>query len=122
MKGKKSGGHKKNRGSEQMVFMEEGETIYGQVLAALGSSRFTVLCSDAITRQCKLRGSMHKTVWVQVNDIVLVSLRNDQNNTGDICKKYYPQEVDILRKNNLIPKDFKQDAEDNQTEFEFERI
>lgn len=105
-----------------MVFTEEGETIYGQVVAALGSSRFEVLCTDAITRKCQLRGNMYKSVWVQTNDIVLVSLRHDAKDTGDICKKYFPQEVKILRENNLIPQNFRQDADDNQAEFEFQRI
>lgn len=115
----KSGG---NKGSEQMVFMEEGETIYGQVLAPLGSSRFSVLCSDTVTRQCKLRGNMRKTVWVQPNDVVLVSLRHDQADSGDICKKYQMHEVKFLRANNLIPENMKQDTEDMKAEFEFQRI
>ncbi|OAG29488.1 translation initiation factor 1A [Nematocida displodere] len=123
MKGKKRGGNRKKGGAnDPMVFMEDGETIYGQVVAALGSSRFEVLCIDAVSRKCQIRGSMHKTVWIQANDIVLVCLRNDQKDTGDICKKYYPSEVKILRENNLIPENFRQDAEDNQAEFEFQRI
>ncbi|KAI5191373.1 translation initiation factor 1A [Nematocida sp. AWRm77] len=122
MKGKKRGGGRKKGHNEPMVFMEEGETIYGQIAGALGSSRFEVLCIDAVSRKCQLRGSMHKSVWVQPNDIVLVSLRHDQKDTGDICKKYFPPEVKILRENNLIPENFRQDAEDNQAEFEFQRI
>ncbi|KAI5184288.1 translation initiation factor 1A [Nematocida homosporus] len=125
MKGKKKGSggkRKKNSANEPMVFMEEGKTIYGQIIAALGSSRFDVLCTDAITRKCQLRGSMYKSVWVQPNDIVLVSLRHDAKDTGDICKKYYPAEVKILRDHNLIAENFKQEAEDNQAEFEFHRI
>lgn len=123
MKGKKRGGSRKKGGAnEPMIFAEEGDTIYGQIVAALGSSRFEVLCTDAVSRKCQLRGSMHKTVWVQPNDIVLVSLRKDLKDTGDICKKYFPGEVKILRENNLIPENFRQDAESNQAEFEFERI
>lgn len=124
MKGKrKSGGKRKNTSNQAMVFMdEEDKTIYGQVVCALGSSRFEVLCIDAISRKCVLRGSMHKSVWVQPNDIVLVSLTEDQKDTGYICKKYFPAEVKILRENNLIPENFKQEAEDNQAEFLFHRI
>ncbi|KAI5172787.1 translation initiation factor 1A [Nematocida sp. LUAm3] len=108
--------------NEPMVFMVEGETIYGQVQSALGSSRFSVLCTDAITRLCQLRGNMYKSVWVQQNDIVLVSLCFDAKDTGYICKKYHPQEIKILRKNNLIPENFKQSAEENQAEYEFQRV
>ncbi|KAI5180428.1 translation initiation factor 1A [Nematocida sp. AWRm80] len=124
MKGKrKDGGRKKNNSNEPMVFMdEEDNTIYGQVVAALGSSRFEVLCIDAIPRKCALRGNMHKSVWVQPNDIVLVAKNDDQKDTGYICKRYLPSEVKILRQNNLIPENFKQDAEDNQGEFEFQKI
>lgn len=102
--------------------MAEGETIYGQVVAPLGFSKFEVLCSDAVTRRCKLRGSLCKSVWIQPNDIVLVSLRHDQNDTGDICKKYQPAEIKILRENNHIPENMRQDAEEVHSEFEFQRI
>jgi initiation factor 1A len=118
----KGGGKRKNKSNDPMVFMEEGETIYGQVVAALGASRFSVLCVDTVTRRCKLRGNMLKTVWVQSNDIVLVSLRPDNNDIGDICKKYQPHEVKILRQSKLIPEDMKQDAGEMQPEFEFQKI
>lgn len=119
---KKKGGKKKAYMDSQrtMVFAEPGVSVYGQVTRAFGTGRFEIACSDAITRICKIRGSFHRRVWIQVNDIVLVSLRGEDEK-GDIFHKYYPYEIKQLRKSNAIPDNFV-DTEATTANIEFDAL
>ncbi|KAF7684559.1 Eukaryotic translation initiation factor 1A [Astathelohania contejeani] len=97
---------KRGNSNRTISYAIEGESIYGQVERPLGNARFEIICSDGVIRICKVRGSLHKRVWIQQNDIVLVSFREGDPNKGDIILKYFPQEVKILRDNKQIPDDF----------------
>jgi translation initiation factor 1A len=74
--------------SKILIIKEEQET-YGQVINALGNNRLMVKCfSDGKDRVCTIRGSMRKKIWINKNDIVLVSLRDFQDDKADIIHKY----------------------------------
>lgn len=45
----------------------------------LGNGRLEGKCFDGTTRLCHIRGKMRKKVWVNANDIVLVGLREYQD-------------------------------------------
>lgn len=87
-------------------YAQEGETIYGQVEDAKGSGRFTVICSDTVTRTCTIRGSMQRSVWIKPGDIVLISFIEGLHDKGIIVQKYYDHEVSDLRKKGEIPNTF----------------
>ena len=69
--------------------------MYGRVLKLLGGCNAMVFCNDNKERLCHIRGNMRRKVWIEVGDIVLISLRDlsDESDTtfierGDICAKY----------------------------------
>jgi len=69
--------------------------MYGRVLKLLGGCNAMVFCNDNKERLCHIRGNMRRKVWIDVGDIVLVSLRDHSDtdykesiNRGDICAKY----------------------------------
>lgn len=90
------------------------ETIYGIVQQSLGNGRFLVLCSDTIVRNCQIRGAMNKKVWIQHDDIVLISFIIGEPLKGLIILRYFDHEVKDLRKKGLIPNKFDDGADDQQ--------
>jgi translation initiation factor 1A len=117
------GGKKKKRAKNGIVENAKLETIdepgleYGQIVKVLGNGRFTVSCyskkDGAIDntvndfnlkdRVCIVCGRMRKRVWININDIVIVSLRDFQNDKGDIVHKYTTDETKQLIKLKVIP-------------------
>jgi translation initiation factor 1A len=69
--------------------------MYGRVLKLLGGCNAMVFCNDNKERLCHIRGNMRRKVWIEVGDIVLISLRDHSGtdhvesiDRGDICAKY----------------------------------
>ena len=136
--GKGGKGHKKRKNKNvddqvrQLIFKEEGQT-YGQIVKVLGNGRFEVECYDKIekvtNRVCNIRGKMRRREWVASGDVVLVSLRDFQDDKADIIMKYYPDEVRKLKEYKEISSNVKtssftgsfteNDKEDNSIVFEF---
>lgn len=109
--GKKKGGHARRAGKRRdeeneraLLFREIGQE-YGQITKMLGDRRVTVRCFDGKTRQCKVRGKMRKRVWVAVGDIVLVSLRDFQDDKGDVVHRYNTTEARNLVIYKELPDD-----------------
>ncbi len=107
------GGKKKKRGKNglvenlKMIFIEEDQ-LYGQVIKILGNNRFHIKCfntgdNENSEKLCILRGKMRKRVWINLNDIVIISLREFENNKADIVHKYTTDEANELKKLKLIP-------------------
>merc|ERR1712032_1585718 len=69
----------------------------------LGNGRCDVLCFDGTKRLCHIRGKMRKKVWVNQGDIVLVSLRDFQDEKGDIITKYTSEEARNLKTYGELP-------------------
>ena len=96
-----------NDGPKEMIFSQEGEE-YAQITKIVGSGYMEVLCftpNGNVTKRAHIRGTMRKRVWMAVGDIVLVSVRDFQNSSCDIEKKYTSDEARILRMKKLIPDD-----------------
>jgi translation initiation factor 1A len=113
---KKTGGgnkHKKKKNNpsnteveRELIFKVENQE-YAQVTKLLGNCRLEVQCFDAKTRLANIRGSMRKKVWIKMNDIVLVSLREYEDNKCDVIYKYESKEVNRLKALDEIPKTVK---------------
>lgn len=103
----------KTSSNRELVFREDGQE-YCKVTKMLGNARIEGECSDGKTRMCKIRGNMSKRrkVWISVGDYVLVSLRDFQDDKGDVIWKYNKDEVKQLVKYNEIVQD-KEDIEDD---------
>lgn len=128
------GGKKKRRGKNLNVNTRPMEYItedqnYGLVLRVLGNGRFLVRCYpqniDNIENSkelvCSVRGKMRRRIYVNLNDIVIVSLRDFQADKGDIIHKYTYDESNILKKKNLIP-EIENSLEKTEVNFEEDSI
>merc|ERR1712178_279471 len=69
------------------------------------------MCFDGKERLCNIRGKMRKKVWIGVGDIVLLGLRDFQDEKADVIQKYNPDEARRLKAQGHIPDNIQLDAE-----------
>ncbi len=104
----KKGGKNYKKGKhvseDPVVFEKQEDQMYGRILKLLGGCNALVYCNDGRERLCHNRGSMRKKVWLGTGDIVLISLRDFDDNAsasttqrGDICARYDPKVIYKLR-------------------------
>merc|ERR1712188_238298 len=129
-KGGKSRRRGKNEGDDkrELVFKEDGQE-YAQVLTMLGNGRLEAQCFDGVKRMCHIRGKMRKRVWVCQGDIVLVGLRDYQDEKGDVILKYSADEARNLKAYGELPETAKinestevEFGDDDDVEFDFDEI
>ncbi|CAO1628778.1 unnamed protein product [Jaminaea pallidilutea] len=108
-KNKGKGGKNRRRGKNEnesekreLIFREEGQE-YAQVLRMLGNGRLEAQCFDGEKRLALIRGKMRKKVWINTGDIILLSLREFQDEKADVIQKYTPDEARDLVKHGEIP-------------------
>ena len=86
---------------------------YAKVLKVNGNGRFRVLCFDGIERMGTVCGQMRKRVWVNLNDIVLVSLWADiQDDKCTIIHKYDLDEAYKLKDLGEFPSQIQIEGEE----------
>jgi translation initiation factor 1A len=84
--------------------LKEDEQEYGKVTKLLGNRRVECECFDGKTRICRIRpGLKRKKQIVKVDSIVLISLRNFQDEKADILTVYTPDQIKKLQKMAEIP-------------------
>ena len=107
-RGNQKGGKKHKRGKKDgyvtkaLRLKEEGQE-YAQITACKGNCRFDVKCFDGTDRIAILCGKMRKRVFVNMQDIVLVSIRDFQDDKCDIIDLYGDTHVHQLKSGNHIP-------------------
>ena len=72
----------------------------------LGNGRLEAFCFDAergVTRLCHIRGKLRKRVWIGVGDIILLGLREFQDQKADIILKYDGDEARSLKTYGELP-------------------
>ena len=118
------GGKKKKRGrgeegKRELVFKEDGQgrvfpsatcfsasfffEEYAQVMKMLGNGRLEAHCFDGKKRLAHIRGKMRKREWVNVGDIILLGLRDFQDDKADVIMKYQPDEARKLKACDELP-------------------
>merc|ERR1711939_382142 len=97
-RGKKTGGDDKR----ELVFKEEGQE-YAQVLKMLGNNRLEAFCFDGVKRLCHIRGKMRRRVWIAQGDIILLGLREFQDDKADVIMKYMADEARNLKVYGELP-------------------
>jgi translation initiation factor 1A len=91
---------KHSSGSYEPAFIDrQSDQMYARVIKVLGSLNMLVYCNDNKTRLCHVRGSMRKKVWINIGDIVLVSLREFEKDAEKSSKTY--EKGDILAKYDI---------------------
>lgn len=112
-KNKGKGGKTRRRGKNEnfgikreLIFKDEGQE-YAQVLRMLGNGRLEAFCFDGVKRLGHIRGKMQKKVWINVGDIILLSLRDYQDEKADVIYKYNPDEARTLKAKGELPENAK---------------
>lgn len=97
----KSGGNKcrkaknvDNNKDGELQFKEDGQD-YATVITLLGNGRCRVLChADGVTRLAIIRGCLKKKkIFIAKDDVVLISLREYQDEKCDLLDKYTSDQV-----------------------------
>lgn len=120
-KGGKKFKKKKDEGDDpndlKNIIFKEVDQEYAQVTALLGNCRLRLNCIDGKTRIGKIRGAIRKKTWISMNDVVLVSLRDFEDDKCDVLHGYKPIQVIYLQKLGEIPSSIKisdKDVDDDQ--------
>ena len=105
-KKKKCGKNKKSNTfgqveKRQLIEADLDGQIYGIVEKALGDRYFEVSCVDNKKRRCKVR---NKRLKIQIQECVIVALRDFDDKNGDIIYRYNADEVRSLQKDGILPK------------------
>jgi translation initiation factor 1A len=117
-RGNQKGGKKHKRGKKDgyatkaLRLKEEGQE-YAQFTALKGNGRFDVKCFDGKDRLAIICGAMRKRKFVNMKDIVLVSLRDFQDSKCDIIDSYDDNQVHQLKSGKHIP-EFVNTGENNE--------
>lgn len=76
---------------------------YAQVVKMLGNGRLEAMCFDGEKRLAHIRGKLRKKVWINQGDIILLSLRDYQDEKGDVILKYTADEARSLKAYGELP-------------------
>ena len=100
----KKGGKKFKKGKKQsfhvkaMIYKDPKEDQeYGKVIRAMGNGRFDIQCFDGKNRMGILAGNMRKKVWVNKDDIILLS-KWEFTTEDDKCSIIHKYDRDESRK------------------------
>lgn len=115
---KNNGGNKTKKGSRKKIQMEarrrtvaelmkeEGQE-YAAVRKINGGGRFNVIGADKVERIGIARATLKRNKkFIEVNQLILVSLRDFEEKFCDIIDIYDGAEVDLLVKNKLVDETF----------------
>jgi translation initiation factor 1A len=96
------GRHDVNVGKRELVLAKEGETVYAIVKTICGNKRVIVIRIDnGATVIGRISGSIH--AWVKKDDVVLVGLRDFQEDKVDVIWRYTQEEARKLSRAGYIP-------------------
>ncbi|KAJ1986252.1 Translation initiation factor 1A [Coemansia spiralis] len=118
----------KENDKRELIFKEVGQE-YAQVVKMLGNGRLEASCFDGTTRLAQIRGSMRKKIWINQGDIILLSLREFQEDKADVIQKYTADEARLLKQYGELPDNAKineggdvmdGEGEDDDVEFDFD--
>lgn len=107
LKSKKKGGNKS--GQEEHIrdleFKQEMEE-YAKVIRLLGDRKILIKLTDGSEIMGVIPGKFRKKIWIAVDDVILVSRREYQQDKVDIIYKYVDKEIRHLIQYQEIPSSF----------------
>ena len=86
----------------ELMLKDEGQE-YAQVQRMLGNGRLEAYCFDGTKRLAIIRGKLQKKCWINQGDIILLSLRDFQDDKADVIYKYNPDEARALKARGELP-------------------
>lgn len=131
-KNKGKGGKTRRRGrannntDDELIEKQEGQ-VYAQILRILGNNHVELSCFDGKMRLGYIAGKLQKRAWMRRDDVVLVNLRDYQDDKADIIVRYTPAQVKMLKKSGAlsatlcIDEDASDDDRDLMFDFDGER-
>lgn len=101
--------HKKQKNANlqetiKIILKEDDSEDYGHVIKMLGNNRVLLECMDKKERLGIIRGSMRKKQWINLNNIVLYSKREYEEDKVDIIFVY---SMEMLNNDNELRNIFK---------------
>jgi translation initiation factor 1A len=117
-KGGKNRRREKNENESEkreLIFKEDGQE-YAQVVKMLGNGRLEAKCFDGPIRLAHIRGKLRKKVWINQGDIILLSLRDYQDEKADVLMKYSADEARSLKAYGELPETAKINETDTYNE------
>jgi translation initiation factor 1A len=127
-KNRRRGKNENDNEKRELTFKEDGQE-YAQVLKMLGNGRLDAQCFDGTKRLAHIRGKLRKKVWINQGDIILLSLRDYQDDKGDVILKYSADEARSLKAYGELPENAKinetdtygPEGDDGNVEFDEDR-
>ena len=113
----KFGGNKKRRGGKRhskmktyslddLIPSKDDNQSYAYVSQKYGDGRYSIMCYDKVTRMGIVAGKLKKSSRIDKGALVLVSLREFQDDKCDIIYHYTAEDIDKLTKSNNINQGF----------------
>ena len=105
MENKKQKDNKGPQGETQIIRVRtpRNNEIIGIVEQRVGANRMIVKCLDDKERNCRIPGSLRRTLWIRPGDTVIVEPWEFQGDTrGDILFKYTPAAIEWLRRKGFL--------------------
>lgn len=82
--------------------LPKGTQVIGIVEQRLGGNKMMVSCLDGKSRNCRVPGRLRRKLWLRPEDIIIVEPWELDNTKADILYKYRRNEIEWLKKNNLL--------------------
>ncbi|UJR25002.1 hypothetical protein I4U23_006363 [Adineta vaga] len=111
-KNKGKGGKNRRRGKNEnddvkreLILKDQGQS-YAQVTRILGNGHLEAFCFDTAggkKRLCHIRGKLRKKQWINQGDVILVGLRDYQDDKADVIMRYLADEARELKRMREIP-------------------
>lgn len=87
-----------NERRRETQYKTDGETEYAWVTKVLGGYRLMVITMDKHEKMAIIRGNMRKREWVSLGDLVLISLRDFDEDKVDVIYRYTDQDIRQLKR------------------------
>ncbi|MDD5192976.1 MAG: translation initiation factor eIF-1A [Candidatus Nanoarchaeia archaeon] len=85
------------------VRIPRNKEVIGIVEQRVGANRMIVKCLDEKERNCRIPGSLRRTLWIRPGDTVIVEPWEFEGDTrGDILFKYTPAAIEWLKRKGFI--------------------
>jgi len=89
------------------VKLPRNKEVIGIVEQRVGANRMIVKCMDNNERNCRIPGSLRRSLWIRPGDVVIVEpWEFEGDKKGDILFKYTPAAIEWLKSRGYIKEGF----------------
>ena len=120
---KKLASKNSNQITRTLLFKENNQD-YGKITKIFGNCRFEVTTCKNIKLLGIARGKMRKKIWIRLNNYILYTIRDFEEDKVDIIHTYNDDEVkQLIKYNEIIEiKENNEELNNNEVEIVFEDI